>query len=47
MNIECVVQSRDALGEGVIWNGEERLLYWVDALAGSQRRIFPARASTQ
>ena len=42
MNIECVVQSRDALGEGVLWNGDERRLYWVDALAGKIRRWDPA-----
>ena len=42
MKIECVVRSRDALGEGVLWNGDERRLYWVDALAGKIQRWDPA-----
>lgn len=29
--IECVVEAKNTLGEGVIWNPKEKALYWLDS----------------
>ena len=42
MKIECVVQSKDNLGEGVIWHPDEKSLYWVDAFGPKVHRYVPA-----
>jgi len=34
--IECVVECGNHLGEGPVWDAEERRLYWVD---GTGRRF--------
>jgi len=36
MKIECVLQCENHLGEGPVWDVEERRLYWVD---GTGRRV--------
>ncbi len=36
INIECVLQCENHLGEGPVWDVEERRLYWVD---GTGRRV--------
>lgn len=39
MQIECVAQTNDILGEGVIWNPGDNCLYWVDAFGPFIRRL--------
>lgn len=41
IEIECVVEAKDILGEGVIWNMEERALYWCDNLKSNIQRFDP------
>ena len=41
IEIECVVEANDILGEGVIWNTEERALYWCDNLKSNIQRFDP------
>ena len=36
INIECVLQCGNHLGEGPVWDVEEGALYWVD---GTGRRV--------
>lgn len=40
--IECVAEVGNLLGEGVIWNGSEAALYWVDAYGKLIQRYHPA-----
>lgn len=42
LEIHCVLEGQAALGEGPVWCGEDRLLYWVDILAGRVHRFDPA-----
>ena len=42
MDITCVAQTKDSLGEGVIWNPGEDSLYWVDAYGPAVHRYHPA-----
>ena len=30
-DVECVVEAKNTLGEGVIWNSREKALYWLDS----------------
>jgi sugar lactone lactonase YvrE len=30
MKIECVVESRDIVGEGPVWHPEQECIYWTD-----------------
>jgi len=39
MEISCVAQTEDNLGEGVIWNPGEQSLYWVDAYGPAVHRL--------
>lgn len=39
--IECVLNIKAALGEGAIWDREERALFWVDIPAGRLHRFDP------
>jgi len=32
VEVECLVEAKDLLGEGVIWHPDERKLYWCDNL---------------
>jgi sugar lactone lactonase YvrE len=41
-DIEVVVEAKDILGEGVIWNPVERALYWCDNLKSNIQRHDPA-----
>ena len=45
-DVDCVVRSRDRLGESPLWAGAERALYWVDSRAPSIRRFDPATGAT-
>ena len=47
VEIDCVAQVGDALGEGPIWNNEERTLYWVDAYGKAIRRYDPASGAVK
>ena len=40
--LECVVESKDILGEGVIWHPGEQKLYWCDNLKSNIQRYDPA-----
>lgn len=42
IEIECLVEAKDILGEGVIWNAEESALYWCDNLKSNIQRFDPA-----
>lgn len=41
MKITCLVESRDDVGEGVIWNEVERKVYWVDVYGKKIRSYSP------
>ena len=41
MKITCLVESRDDVGEGVIWNDVERKVYWVDVYGKNIRSYSP------
>ena len=32
VKVECVVEAKNYLGEGALWDPVEGLLYWVDML---------------
>lgn len=42
LKIECVVEAKNKLGEGVIWNPAEQAVYWCDNLESSIQRYDPA-----
>lgn len=42
IEIECLIESKDILGEGPIWHPEENALYWCDNLKPSIQRYDPA-----
>jgi L-arabinonolactonase len=43
-HVECVAPMQSILGEGPIWNDEERALYWIDAWQPLILRFRPADA---
>ena len=45
VDIECVAEVGDILGEGPIWNVAEQALYWVDAYGQAIRRYTPEDGS--
>ena len=40
--VELLVDAKDILGEGVIWNPDEQAVYWCDNLKSSIQRYHPA-----
>ncbi|MCC6195476.1 MAG: SMP-30/gluconolactonase/LRE family protein [Burkholderiales bacterium] len=46
IDIECVVQSKDRLGESPVWSTAEHALYWVDSRGPSIRRFDPRSGAT-
>lgn len=42
VEIVCLDDTRNVLGEGPIWNDRERSLYWCDNIAGKIHRYTPA-----
>ena len=30
-DVECIVEAGNTLGEGIVWNHEEKALYWLDS----------------
>src|SRR5581483_3608232 len=44
MNIECVVESRDRVGESPIWHPEEHCIYWGD-IVGFRIHRFDLKSS--
>jgi L-arabinonolactonase len=42
IEIKCLVEAKDILGEGVIWNVNEQALYWCDNLKSNIQRYDPA-----
>lgn len=47
MKVECIAQTGDSLGEGVIWNEAQQKLYWVDAFGPHVRRLDPATGQVE
>ena len=45
--VECVVDSRDTVGESPLWAAAESALYWVDIPAGRLHRWHPASGASQ
>lgn len=39
MNIQCVVESHDIVGESPIWHPQQRCIYWVDLVGFRIRRL--------
>ena len=39
---ECLYEAQDVIGEGPVWNPEDRALYWVDAVNRRLQRWTPA-----
>ena len=44
VKIECVVEAKNYLGEGPVWDPVEGVLYWVDMLDKEVWRLDPAPA---
>lgn len=42
VEIKCVVDAKNILGEGPIWNDREKSLYWCDNIAGKIHKYDPA-----
>lgn len=42
-----MVDSRNQLGEGVLWHSEEKALYWVDITPGILHRLDPKSGETE
>lgn len=40
--VECLAESADLVGEGPVWLGSERRLYWVDIVAKSIKSLDPS-----
>tara|TARA_B100000459_G_scaffold100891_1_gene57722 strand:- start:201 stop:362 length:162 start_codon:yes stop_codon:yes gene_type:complete len=40
--VECLVEAKDTLSEGVIWHPEEQKLYWCDNLTSNIQTYDPA-----
>ncbi|MBT6440837.1 MAG: SMP-30/gluconolactonase/LRE family protein [Alphaproteobacteria bacterium] len=47
VNIECVVDAHNYLGEGPVWDVEEGALYWVDMLEQQVWRYEPTSGKTR
>ena len=45
--LECVVDSKSILGEGVFWSETEQCIYWVDIDACLVHRFDPATGENQ
>jgi L-arabinonolactonase len=45
--IECVVESRNILGEVPVWDGAEQALYWVDIEGKLLQRYTPASKAVE
>ena len=41
-DVECLVEAKDILGEGLIWHPEEQKLYWCDNLTSNIQTYDPA-----
>lgn len=42
VEVECLIEAKDILGEGPIWHPGEKALYWCDNLKSSIQRYDPA-----
>ncbi|MGE8178600.1 SMP-30/gluconolactonase/LRE family protein [Pseudomonas fluorescens] len=47
MDVELILDARDATGESPVWNGREQALYWVDIPARRLHRWDPANRCSQ
>ena len=47
VEIECVVDCKNVLGEGPVWCPDEKSLYWVDIKGKSINRFTPASGSVE
>ena len=47
VEIECVVDCRNVLGEGPVWCPDEKVLYWVDIKGKSINRLTPASGKVE
>ena len=47
VEIECVVDCRNVLGEGPVWCPDEKALYWVDIKGKSINRFTPASGEVE
>lgn len=43
LHAECVLDLKNELGEGPVWNDEEGALYWVDCIARKLQRYIPGQ----
>jgi L-arabinonolactonase len=41
MNVECIFQAKNILGEGPVWSVDEQALYWVDIKHPLLQRLNP------
>ena len=47
VEIECVVDCKNVLGEGPVWCPDEKALYWVDIKGKSINRFTPASGEVE
>jgi L-arabinonolactonase len=47
VEIECVVDCKNVLGEGPVWCPDEKALYWVDIKGKSINRFTPASGKVE
>ncbi|MBT3172096.1 MAG: SMP-30/gluconolactonase/LRE family protein, partial [Rhodospirillaceae bacterium] len=47
VEIECVVDCKNVLGEGPVWCPEDKVLWWVDIKGKSINRFNPASGDVQ
>lgn len=47
MNVECVANIQDVLGEVPRWHATENALYWIDAFKPAVHRYDPATGKTE
>lgn len=45
--VVCLSETKDILGEGPMWNEDDKSLYWVDNIRPALRRYTPATRETR
>ncbi len=46
-NASLLIDSKNQLGEGILWHPEEKVLYWIDITPGILHRVDPQTEETE